>query len=427
MVCGERDGHLSGMTQIPPPQDTATPPAAPPAEAAEPGPSMGRLVGVDLARALAVFGMFVVHIGPSASAVDGVGAWVRGLAEGRSSALFATLAGFSLMLISGRLEPKTGLAGRQAKARIAIRAVVLLALGTVMAMAYGGVVILAFYGLYFLLALPLVRLPARTLAIIAATLAVVMPPLAFGVRTLLTEPVTAALKAYDPLDRIGGVGILDLLLTGFYPAITWMAFVIAGMALGRLDLAAGSVRRRLAALGPALVVFAYGTSWLLGRLFDGVREAAEMQATAAHGSGSGPKSFGSGADMAPPDATGSAWSLLTAGPHSGMTFDIIGCVGVAITVIVGATVAVDRLRWLRRLATPIIAVGTMSLTAYVGHFVVSSQVSVPTGTESQDSWVPVLLFILGAIVFAGIWSRFFRRGPLEYLLNAATKPVKHLR
>lgn len=236
---------------------------------------MGRLVGVDLARALAVFGMFVVHIGPSASAVDGVGAWVRGLAEGRSSALFATLAGFSLMLIAGRLEPKTGLAGRQAKARIAIRAVILLALGTVMAMAYGGVVILAFYGLYFLLALPLVRLPARTLAIIAATIAVVMPPLAFGVRSLLTEPVTAALKAYDPLDRIGGVGILDLLVTGFYPAITWMAFVIAGMALGRLDLTDGTVRRRLAALGPALAVFAYGTSWLLGRLFDGVREAAD--------------------------------------------------------------------------------------------------------------------------------------------------------
>jgi hypothetical protein len=35
--------------------------------------SMGRLVGVDLARALAVFGMYVVHIGPPLSATDGVG------------------------------------------------------------------------------------------------------------------------------------------------------------------------------------------------------------------------------------------------------------------------------------------------------------------------------------------------------------------
>lgn len=430
------------MTQMPPLQDSSAPretsapqPGTPPESTppAEPRPSTGRLVGVDLARALAVFGMFVVHLGPSSTAVSGVGAMVRSLAEGRSSALFATLAGFSLILLAGRLEPKTGLAGRQAKARIAIRAVVLLVLGTAMAMAYGGVVILAFYAVYFLLALPLVRLRARTLAIIAAVLAVVMPPLAYGLKMLLTEPVMSAFKAYDPLDRIGGVGVLDLLVTGFYPAITWMAFVVAGMALGRTDLTSGTVLRRLAMIGPALIVFAYGTSWLLSQLFDGVREAVESQSSMMPGSGSKPP--GSGAGMMPAEMmqsdmmpTGSAWSLLTSGPHSGMTFDIIGSVGVAITVIVCATVAMNRLPLLRRLATPVIAVGTMSLTAYVGHFLVSSLVGVSTGPEVQGtSWVPVLLFILGTCVFAGVWSRFFRRGPLEFLLNAATRPAKHLR
>jgi uncharacterized membrane protein YeiB len=69
----------------------------------------------------------------------------------------------------------------------------------------------------------------------------------------------------------------------------------------------------------------------------------------------------------------------------------------------------------------------MSLTAYVGHFVAQSVLSVPGGTGTQQSWVPVLLFVLGATLFAGIWSRFFRRGPLESLLNAATKPAKYIR
>ncbi|MEV6874548.1 DUF418 domain-containing protein [Amycolatopsis sp. NPDC051128] len=380
---------------------------------------MGRLVGVDLARALAVFGMFVIHIGPSATAVDGIGGWVRSLAEGRSSALFATLAGFSLILIAGRREAKTGLAGRQAKARIAIRAVVLLALGTVMAMVYGGVVILAFYGVYFLLALPLVRLQARTLAIVAAALALVMPQLAFGIRALLTEPVTAALKAYDPLDRIGAVSVLDLFVTGFYPVITWMPFVIAGMALARLDLTARTIQRRLAMVGPALIALGYGTPWLASLLFPGLWAAMEAPA---------------GRDMGPKfDPAGSPWTLLTAGPHTGTTFDIVGSLGVAITVILAATVAMDRLPRLRRLAGPIIAVGTMSLTAYVGHFVASSffvpgqGADAPAEAANQTSWTPVLLFILGAILFATIWSRFFRRGPLEHLLNAATKPVRHLR
>jgi uncharacterized membrane protein YeiB len=380
---------------------------------------MGRLVGVDLARALAVFGMYVVHIGPPLSATDGVASWIRYLSEGHSSVLFATLAGFSLMLIAGRREPKTGLAGRQAKARIAIRAVILLALGTAMAMAYGGVIILNFYGVYFLLALPLVRLRARTLAITAAVLALAAPQLAFVLNSLLSESVQQAINAYDPLHRLSGVGVLDLLLTGFYPALTWMSFVIAGMALGRLDLSSGTVQRRLAALGAALTVTAYGMSLLLAGK-DALRSLAE-DGSSSSGSGSMPLDSGS----LPPDL--SASSLLAAGPHSGTTFDIIGSVGVAILVIVGATVAMDRLPRLRRLAKPVIAVGTMSLTAYVGHFVAQSVLSVPAGTGTQQSWMPLLMFILGAILFAGIWSRFFRRGPLEYLLSAATKPAKHIR
>ncbi|WP_369228588.1 DUF418 domain-containing protein (plasmid) [Streptomyces sp. R39] len=380
---------------------------------------MGRLVGVDLARALAVFGMYIVHIGPPLSATHGVASWIRYIADGHSSVLFAILAGFSLMLIAGRLEPKTGLAGRQAKARIAIRAVVLLALGTVMAMEYGGVIILGFYGVYFLLALPLVRLSAGTLAVIAAGLALVTPQLAYVLTARLDDSVQQSINAYDPLRHLSEVGVLDLLLTGFYPALTWMPFVIAGMALGRMDLSAGPVQRRLAALGAGLVVGAYGLSLLLAGK-NALRSTAEDMSSS---SGSGAASTGSGSGE--PQRAFS--ELLTAGPHTGTTFDIIGSVGVAILVIVGATVLMDRLPRLRRLAKPVIAVGTMSLTAYVGHFLAQSLLSTPAGTGSQQSWVPLLMYVLGAIVFAAIWSRFFRRGPLEYLLNTATKPAKYVR
>ncbi len=397
-----------------PPQPRTSPESAVPAS---PGSSMGRLVGVDLARALAVFGMYVVHIGPPLSATGGVASWVRYLADGHSSVLFATLAGFSLVLLAGRREPKTGLAGRQAKARIAIRAVVLLALGTAMAMEYGGVIILGFYGVYFLLALPLVRLRARTLAIIAAALALVTPQLSFALNSLLTQPVRQSINAYDPLHRLSDVGTVDLLFTGFYPTITWIPFVIAGMALARLDLSATAVQWRLAALGAALTVAAYGMSLLLAGK-DALRSTAEDGASSGD-SGSMPLDSGS--------LETQASSLLTAGPHSGTTFDIIGSVGVAILMIVGATVAMDRLPRLRRLAKPVIAVGTMSLTAYVGHFVIQGWLPGLGATYDEESWVTLLMFVLGATVFAAVWSRFFRRGPLEYLLNAATKPAKHLR
>jgi uncharacterized membrane protein YeiB len=77
------------------------------------------------------------------------------------------------------------------------------------------------------------------------------------------------------------------------------------------------------------------------------------------------------------------------------------------------------------LAKPVIALGAMSLTAYVGHFAAQSVLPMPE--SSQQSWVPLLMFVLGATLFAATWSRVFRRGPLEYLLNAATKPARYIR
>jgi uncharacterized membrane protein YeiB len=389
---------------------------------------MGRLVGVDLARALAVFGMYIVHIAPMDSPSGSVGSWVYFLAEGRSSALFATLAGFSLMLIAGRREPRTGLAGRQAKARIAIRAVILLALGTVLAMEYGDIIILAYYGVYFLLALLLVRRSARTLAIIAAGIALVMPQLAFVLKMWLSDSVQQSINAYDPLERLSTVGVLDLLLTGLYPTITWMAFVITGMALARLDLSAVAVQRRLAALGAGLAAGAYGLAMLLS----GTSAVLSFGGGGGPPSGSGAGSMGSGSGFSGSMGSGSggpelsASDLLGAVSHTGTTFDTIGCAGVAILVIVGATAAMDRLPRLRRLAKPVIAVGTMSLTAYVGHFLAQSAWPA-SGAGTTTSWLPVLTYILTAIVFATVWSRFFRRGPLEHLLNAATKPAKYIR
>ncbi|WP_215447874.1 DUF418 domain-containing protein [Streptomyces sp. ATCC 21386] len=429
------------MTQIQPPQETSAPPENTPpgprtspesAGQVSPGPSMGRLVGLDLARALAVFGMYIVHIAPMPTG-NNLGSWVYSLAEGRASALFATLAGFSLMLIAGRREPKTGLAGRQAKARIAIRAVILLALGTVLAMEYGDIIILAYYGVYFLLALLLVRLSARTLAIIAAGIALVMPQLAFVLKMWLSDSVQQSINAYDPLERLSTVGVLDLLLTGLYPTITWMAFVTAGMALARLDLTAATVRRRLAALGASLTVGAYGLATLLGGTsavlsFEGRGGPPSGSGAGSMGSGAGAGSMGSGSMGSGSEGqlVSSASDLLGAMSHTGTTLDTIGCVGVAILVIVGATAAIDRLPLLRRLAKPVIAVGTMSLTAYVGHFIAQSAWPA-SGAGTTTSWVPVLTYILTAIVFATVWSRFFRRGPLEYLLNAATKPAKYIR
>ncbi|HEY6796950.1 MAG TPA: DUF418 domain-containing protein, partial [Kineosporiaceae bacterium] len=77
---------------------------------------------------------------------------------------------------------------------------------------------------------------------------------------------------------------------------------------------------------------------------------------------------------------------------------------------------------LRRPAGPVIAVGTMSLTLYVAHVAAYALLPKPITT-----WGPLAGFVAGAIVFATVWSRFFRRGPLEYLMHQATRAARRIR
>lgn len=72
----------------------------------------GRLLGVDLARLLALLGMFATHLivpvpddGPGG--VDGL----FQLAAGRSSALFALLAGVSLAIVTRGIATQPGASG----------------------------------------------------------------------------------------------------------------------------------------------------------------------------------------------------------------------------------------------------------------------------------------------------------------------------
>ncbi|MBB3079169.1 putative membrane protein YeiB [Streptomyces violarus] len=368
-------------------------------------PGVGRLVGLDLARGLAVFGMYAVHVGPAPNQ-DGVIGFLMEPAQGRSSALFAVLAGFAVALITGRRTPKTGLAGRQAVAKVIIRAVILMALGTALTLTGTPVVpILAFYGLFFLLVLPLYRLGAKPLALIAAGWALVGPQLPYALKPVCGGRV---FLSYGQAD-----GPVSLFFTGGYPALTWVPFVIAGMAVARCDLAATAVRIRLALTGVALAVTGYGGSWLALRLVPGAAEAVRK---AEEGSGMSSMSSVS------PDSIGifgdTPAGMLASAPHSEATLSIAAATGVAILVITACLAAMDAFPRLRRPAGPVIAVGSMSLTAYVYHIVAIWLLNTEEATV-QPLYI-LLGFIVSVTVLATIWSRFFQRGPLEWLMGRAT-------
>ncbi|MFE6690170.1 DUF418 domain-containing protein [Streptomyces sp. NPDC057743] len=372
-------------------------------------PSTGRLFGVDLARGLAVFGMYAAHVGPAPNR-GGTTGFLMEWTHGRSSALFALLAGFTVVLITGRSTPKRGAAGREAVVKVTIRAALLVVGGSAVTLTDTPVdVILSFYGVYFLLVLPLYRLGARPLAWIAAGTAVVFPQVLYV--------VAHATGGHGYGSQVGVDDPFSLLVSGSYPAITWVPFVIAGMAVARLELTCATVRVRLALVGVCLAVTGYGGSWLALRTVPGAAHA--LIGVAGPGAA---RAWWS--DIAGyPTYDTPAW-LLVASPHSQTTLSIIGNTGVALAVLATCLIAMDASPRLLALARPVIAVGSMSLTAYVCHLVAIGLLGIE---RVPGSPLRVLFgFVAVAMVLATAWSRISRRGPLEWLMSRATDLARYV-
>lgn len=445
---------MSNVIHLEPRTDAAAP-EEPPARDA----SLGRIIGLDAARALAVFGMYYSHVGPWA---DETGTWksfLMDIPHGRSSALFATLAGLSLVLITGGSRPKTGRPMRQAVVRIVIRSILLLALGSwLTALGTSIVVILAYYGLFFLLALPFVKLRARTLAILSVVVGIGGPIL---IQWLWTVNLMwmEGFNTKDPLAMWSGEGVTTLLFSGTYPGLAWMAYVFAGMAIGKLDLTKLAIQVRLLIIGPALALIGYGGAWLVGKLmpspdlsggssvadtswkaFDQAMSKALEGTDSANWDADQWKAFDEAHasiwELAPADGKSMSgghidWtSLVTADPHTNTPFELAGNIGVAFTVIAGLVLLLGRSgklsKKLRFWFAPTIAVGSMALTAYVAHIAaVWYLIDHPAnGVGYMTGWRMWAVFVVVMLIFAPIWMRFFKRGPLEYLMHWATLPAK---
>ncbi|WP_145982644.1 MULTISPECIES: DUF418 domain-containing protein [unclassified Pseudonocardia] len=376
-----------------------------------------RLAGVDAARGLAVLGMIVAHVA-AAEATSTL--WT--LVNGRAAVLFGVLGGVSLALMARSAlrsgDPRDRAALRR---RVAVRAGLLIVLGVVLAaVSTGPMVILAVYGVEFLLVLPLLFAGARTLTATASVWAVAGPLLSFALRSVLPGPTTAdggtilggVLQASDLTSGAGLVRAVDvLLLSGAYPVLTWMPFLLLGMAIGRLDLRAAA--GRLLAGGLVGATIGYGGSWLAVDVLGGRQALLGSVAPVADRLGMPPEaaleilgssSYGTVATTTP------AW-LLVAAPHSGSPFDVVGAAGVAVAVL-GLCLLVARA--VPALLVPLAATGSLALTVYAGHIVV---LTLAGGAPETSPWAVTAVFCAIAVLFAAGWRGLAGRGPLEQVVH----------
>jgi hypothetical protein len=338
---------------------------------------VGRILGIDVARAAAVVGMVMVHIGPTDE--GGVLGAAYRQTHGRASILFVLLAGLGVGLLAGdRSRPRR----RRLWVHLAWRAAVLLPLGLALQLLEHGVlVILSYYALYYLVAGAATHLPRAALLPLAGAL-VVLGPLAYlGLEMAIGETFRTSATAWgDPPLTVAR----QLLVTGSYPLLTWSAPLLVGVWCAGLDLRA----RRVCA-------------WLLGG--GSVLLAAVLVVAAL-------------VEPAAGTAAGPSWGRLAlADPHSQMPLWLLSATGAALAVL-GLSLLVAQAA--PRLVWPLAATGQLAFTIYVGHLLVLHAAPELLVRDSVGGAVPsILRFTVATVVAASLWRLVAPRGPLEVLLR----------
>ncbi|WP_210649606.1 heparan-alpha-glucosaminide N-acetyltransferase domain-containing protein [Nocardioides sp. SYSU D00065] len=347
--------------------------------------AQARLVGLDAARCLALLGMVATHV-LDARVAGGDLSTAQWLAGGRASALFAVLAGVSLALMTR--EPLTGRPRALRLAGLAGRATLVALLGLLLgALDSGLAVILTYYGVLFVLGLPFTLLGVRALVPLTVGWVALAPVLSHLVRPHLPERGFANPHVEQLADPVQLAS--ELLLTGYYPVVPWLAYLLAGLALGRADLRDTSLLGGLALGGLGTAVLATQVS----------RTLADPVAASEHATGM----YGT----TPPDGDWD-WLLLVA-PHTATPFDLAQTIGSAVLVI---SCCLLLAQILPRPATAVLAVvcgaGTVTLTLYSLHVVMRTAPVWPPEDPSSYAAHVVVLLSLGAG-----FRLVRRRGPLE--------------
>ncbi|MFF8892834.1 heparan-alpha-glucosaminide N-acetyltransferase domain-containing protein [Brevibacterium casei] len=380
----------------------------------------GRLVGLDAARGLALLTMMITHIYPLTD--EALPTWAT-VFSGRASALFAVLAGCSLVLSTRSTLAATGRL-RDVAPGVLVRAASIIVIGLFLgAITTNLAVILVNYGVMFGIALLFLRLRAWALFTLAGVWMVLSPILSMWLRSTFGLDTSYLPMSWFDLGTLWQLGI-ELTLTGYYPILQWMAYILLGMAVAKIDI--GKHLTALFLAGVALFLIGRGSSWLLLNVFGGLQEL-EAVATA------------SGADLTAAlyvnsygvTPTDSWWWLAIAGPHSATPFDLISTAGTslaAIAVCQAAAILLGRRSWL---LAPLSAPGSMPLTVYAAH-VVLVEITHPffqpaPMIESGDPaklTTEYLIHAMSFVVFAIVWKLFVSpRGPLEGVIASLVRAV----
>ncbi len=344
-------------------------------------PKGNRLEGLDLARYVAFVGMVVVNFTIVMGVENGTGVLntLTVALEGRAAATFVVLAGIGLGL--------AGLKGLDQTVWVTIKRAVFLLIVGLLNMTIFDADILHYYAFYFLFGVGLLALSSRALTGVILGLNLVFTIM------ILTLDYDAGWNwddhTYSGFWTPAGF-IRNLVFNGWHPVIPWLGFVLFGIILSRLALADRSTQTRLIVGGAAALAAAEGISAIL------TTQLGQLDPELA--------------------------ALATTGPVPPMPLYTVAGLGAACLVIGLCLRVSDRLRTMGVLRL-LLPAGRQTLTLYIAHILIGMGVLEALGRlggqKVGQAVFASALFCLAATIYALIWAKWFKRGPIEALMRKA--------
>lgn len=354
-----------------------------------------RIIGIDVARAFAVIGMIIVNFKVvfGNKGLD----WVASFAsvfDGKAAATFVVLAGVGLALTTNSAIKKNDLAKLKiARIRIIKRAIFLFIVG-ISYIAIWPADILHFYGVYMAITLLLLTSKEKTILISAIVLIVLFPLLLslwnyeagwnFGT---LDYPDFWTVKGF----------IRNLFYNGFHPVIPWTAFMLFGYWFGKQELHNDN--------------FVKKAFWISSIVFIAIQFISNVSISLLSKG-----NFATAKELT---------EILGTNPMPPLPIYMFNGMSIAIAVISACILVAKRFEN-SFLIDALNKTGQLALTFYVAHVIIGMGIIETINPSKMGEYsiefsvTYALSFSLLCILFAVVWRKYKKYGPLEWVMRKIT-------